>query len=265
MGGPDDVGASGSGDNLMTRRIGFGDKKDGTGLVRREREQRKADADNRRAQAKAQTDARRAAAEERRTTRGADEPAPPVTAKGRSSVVPFIMLLAIVIAAAAFIVTMPTDPVEYDLELEQRFSAIGEVALLLARLAIPFVIVLAVVLIARNRKPRIKEAGSVPAPAKPRPLSARARRRAEREHVKELSEGVEQPNGCGRVVAGFFLLIWLCGWTTGIVFAISAFLEGGPESWFLAIWITAALFGWVIAAWKLLQIITGGDVENVKR
>lgn len=249
----------------MTRRIGFGDKKEDSGQVRRERETRAAAVAARRSEIAARRAAKRAA----RTTEAA-ETAKPAVRSGAGAAIWLIALLAVVIIAAGFfLIALPADPVESELLIEDWLEAAEALLAELKPFIIPAAAGLAILLIARRRNTRARTAPgaeTIEERAKPRPLSARARRHAERERAKELSEGVEVANGCGRVFIGLFLFLWLSGWTAGIVFAFFGLLYGdGPESWFLGAWISVALIGWGVAASKLWAILTGRDVENVKR
>lgn len=107
--------------------------------------------------------------------------------------------------------------------------------------------------------------------SKPRPtLASLARLRRERK-----SPGVEAPKTplLGRLFVGGFLLIWLTGWSAGIIFAIGAFLgefgefRGGGDLFargFLFVWISFALIGWWFAARALLRIIRGEPIQTGK-
>lgn len=62
-------------------------------------------------------------------------------------------------------------------------------------------------------------------------------------------------------VAIIFLCVWLVGWSFGIMFA-AAIIASGDAPFFIFIWITAALAGWVIAFFILLGLIKGKIVGD---
>ena len=79
-----------------------------------------------------------------------------------------------------------------------------------------------------------------------------------------------KPPLIGRIFAGGFLLIWLTGWSAGIIFAATALISEWREgetfvSGFLALWLALALIGWVFAVRALLMVIRGERVRFRKR
>ena len=70
----------------------------------------------------------------------------------------------------------------------------------------------------------------------------------------------------GRLIGGGFLILWLIGWSAGIVFAtlmlFSSWRDGDTAAaGFLLIWVTFAIVGWVFAVKALRKVIRGEEVK----
>lgn len=267
----------------MVRRIGFGDgDKRPQGAVRRSRQNAgdaaetppKRERDGRSAAEHAQAKAERRA-EARAAGRGevgfggADK-----DLRGRF----FRTLFRIgVVAVAAIYIFMAFGGVNAALAIIQAvIEGYLPIATLMRPLFLPIAaVIIAFMISAPRTPPRNRAATSAPSRSAPeaRERARKAYRKRQMRNAEAadpaLSEGVEVAQGCGRVFVGLFLTVWLIGWTAGIVFAALALFDGaGGDNFatvFLVFWITFALFGWVVAVRKLLSIIGGGDVENVRR
>ena len=61
-----------------------------------------------------------------------------------------------------------------------------------------------------------------------------------------------------------FMTVWLTGWTFGCYLAFGTWmmLEWGEEgSIFLLVWLSFAIPAWFLAAWTLVRLIRGDDVD----
>lgn len=107
-------------------------------------------------------------------------------------------------------------------------------------------------------------------------VTARDGRRAfeqlKKEHpeIAESAEAVGRgAKGCARVFAGGFLLLWLTGWSAGILFAGSELLRGlrtGDDAGataFLAVWVSVAVIAWLFAVRALIGVARGEDLSKV--
>lgn len=108
--------------------------------------------------------------------------------------------------------------------------------------------------------------------------AARKEKRARRDHAQRAAlderparrRGDDEPprregrGGVGRLIAGVFLLIWLCGWSAGIVFAFGAMMDEGLSGGglFLIVWLSVAIAGWVFAARMLLRLVRGEPLRR---
>ena len=107
--------------------------------------------------------------------------------------------------------------------------------------------------------------------ANPRPTLA-SLSRAKRDRNTPAAPGAKTPL-LARLFIGGFLLVWLTGWSAGIVFALGAFLgefvDFGPGDifvkGFLFVWISFALIGWWFAARALLRVLRGQPLQAAKR
>lgn len=155
------------------------------------------------------------------------------------------------------------------------FGAGGATTPVLLRGAIPLAVGVAILWVARARfrgrdaaetegpvrGRRAPSAPASPGPAAPTATARPAPRASAEEPARaELDGSAARAGGCFAIV---FLIVWLCGWTAGIVFAIGAFWTGFASEaagvhWFLLIWIAFALVGWVAAfrvLWGMIRAV----------
>lgn len=78
--------------------------------------------------------------------------------------------------------------------------------------------------------------------------------RLRRDDTTRVDEGLG-----ARLFSASFLGVWLVGWTAAIAVSTAAFLTSEDSSVriFLGLWITAAVFGWWLAAQKFFRILRG--------
>ncbi|MEM7270790.1 MAG: hypothetical protein AAF401_16255 [Pseudomonadota bacterium] len=84
----------------------------------------------------------------------------------------------------------------------------------------------------------------------------------------ETAERTSSPrrSGVSRVFIGGFLIVWLVGWTSGIVFALSEIVEQGlgAADFGLFVWVAFAVIGWIFAVVMLFRVITGRPLGKSK-
>ncbi|MCI4664189.1 MAG: hypothetical protein MRY74_05655 [Neomegalonema sp.] len=76
----------------------------------------------------------------------------------------------------------------------------------------------------------------------------------------------------GRVLVSIFLMIWLSGWSLGILFAYTTLSDilresdGAldPGAAFLVVWLIAAVAAWFVAAYVLIRAISGAALGRRK-
>ena len=81
----------------------------------------------------------------------------------------------------------------------------------------------------------------------PRDMPAGANAKKKSRNIWDPKSGKPAP-----LFAIFFISLWLCGWTIGIVIAGKVFLDGTIE---ILIWLIPAIIGEVFAIWMLLRML----------
>lgn len=88
--------------------------------------------------------------------------------------------------------------------------------------------------------------------------------------VEAAEEAQAGPAGCGRLLIGVFLLVWLAGWSVGILLAggqLMLSLEEGaytPDVAFLAVWVGVASLAWAFVVRVLIRLAMGQDITPQK-
>ena len=88
--------------------------------------------------------------------------------------------------------------------------------------------------------------------------------RAKSRHQKTNEAAAAKTPLMARIAIVTFLLIWLTGWTAGVITVAVILISDGFDI-FLIIWEILAIGGWIIAVFALIQTIKGKTIVSKKR